>query len=135
MANGTFKASLITPEAIVLETQLKEAQIPAFDGLLGILDNRAPLLAKLGTGVLRLTPNAGAPQRYLVSGGYAQMKDDALTILVSEAIPASDITPARVAAEQARLNAIEGTGTEALAQRQAIQARMLAMRSLSGASA
>src|SRR6185295_17505419 len=62
-----FKASLITPEAIVLETTVSAAQIPAFDGLLGILDKRAPLLAKLATGVLRLTTNAGVP-RYLVSG-------------------------------------------------------------------
>src|SRR5438105_2143983 len=28
-----FKASLITPEAIVLEAEVREAQIPAFDGI------------------------------------------------------------------------------------------------------
>jgi F-type H+-transporting ATPase subunit epsilon len=127
-----FKASLITPEAIVLETTVSEAQIPAFDGLLGILDKRAPLLAKLATGVLRLTTNAGV-QRYLVSGGYAQMKDNELTILANEAIPSADITAQRISGEQAKLQAIQGTTVEAMNQRQAQQERVSAMRSLVGA--
>ncbi|HVT82101.1 MAG TPA: F0F1 ATP synthase subunit epsilon, partial [Phycisphaerae bacterium] len=68
-----FKASLITPEAIVLETTITAAQVPAFDGLVGILNHRAPLLAKLGTGILRLDTTGGS-QRFMISGGYAQMK-------------------------------------------------------------
>jgi F-type H+-transporting ATPase subunit epsilon len=128
----TFKASLITPEAILLETMVSEAQIPAFDGLLGILDKRAPLLAKLTTGVLRLSTNAGI-QRYLVSGGYAQMKDNELTILASEAIPAADINQQRISGEQARLEAITGTTVDAMNQRQAQQDRVAAMRSLATA--
>jgi F-type H+-transporting ATPase subunit epsilon len=130
----TFKASLITPEAIVLETTISEAQIPAFDGLLGILDKRAPLLAKLSTGVLRLTTTGGV-QRYLVSGGYAQMKDNELTILASEAIPAAEITQQRITGEQAKLDAVQGTTAEAMNQRLALQDRVAAMRSLVGASA
>ena len=128
-----FKASLITPEAIVLETTVSEAQIPAHDGLLGILDKRAPLLAKLATGVLRLTTGNGV-QRYLVSGGYAQVKDNELTILASEAIPAADITPQRISGEQAKLDAIQGAGVDAMNQRQAQQDRVAAMRSLAGAA-
>ncbi len=122
-----FKASLITPEAIVLETSATFAQIPAFDGLVGILNRRAPLLAKLGTGIVRLdTP--GGTQRFLVSGGYAQMKGDELTILTTEAIPAGQVTPQMIAAEQTRLNAIGGGDLKAMEQRQALQARIHAMR-------
>jgi F-type H+-transporting ATPase subunit epsilon len=128
-----FKASLITPEAIVLETMISEAQIPAFDGLLGVLDKRAPLLAKLTTGPLRLTTASGV-QRYLVSGGYAQMKDNELTILASEAIPAADITQQRISGEQAKLDATQGVGVDAMNQRQAQQERLAAMRSLAGAA-
>jgi F-type H+-transporting ATPase subunit epsilon len=127
-----FKASLITPEAILLETTVSEAQIPAVDGLLGILDKRAPLLAKLATGPLRLS-TANGVRRYLVSGGYAQMKDNELTILASEAIPAADITPQRIAGEQAKLQAITGTTADAMNQRQAQQERVAAMRSLTAA--
>ena len=127
-----FKASLITPESVVLEAHVNAAQIPAYDGLVGILVNRAPLLAKLGTGILRLDTagpggSPGETQRFFVSGGYAQMKDDELTILTNEAIPASQISPEMIAAEQAKLAAVQGTDQQAMDQRQALQARISAM--------
>jgi F-type H+-transporting ATPase subunit epsilon len=127
-----FKASLITPETIVLEAHVNAAQIPAYDGQVGILVNRAPLLAKLGTGILRLdiagpSGGAGETQRFLVSGGYAQMKGDELTILATEAIPTSQVTPEMIAAEQKKLAAVEGVDAKALEQRQALQARISAM--------
>jgi F-type H+-transporting ATPase subunit epsilon len=126
-----FNASLITPEAILVETPVVFAQVPAFDGLVGILNRRAPLLAKLTTGVLRLDTAAGTSQRFLVSGGYAQMKGADLTILTTEAIPAQQITPQTIAAEQAKLSAVQGTDLKAMEQRTAIEARIRAMRSLS----
>jgi F-type H+-transporting ATPase subunit epsilon len=132
-----FKASVITPEAIVLEASITQAQVPAFDGLVGILHQRAPLLAKLGTGILRLDTTAGGAtggrQEFLVSGGYAQMKDDELTILTNEAIPASQITPQFIAAEQAKLTAITGTDIASLDRRQAIEARIHAAKQLTKA--
>ena len=124
----SFKANLITPEAILLETTVTKAQLPAFDGLLGILDKRAPLLAKLGTGVLRLTTSSGEEQRFLVAGGYARMFDGELTILTSEALSSSQITSDTIAQEESRLNAISGDSLAAMDQRQAVQLRLRAMR-------
>ena len=124
-----FKASLITPEAIVLETNVTGAKIPAYDGLVGILSHRAPLLAKLGTGVLTLDTTGGS-QKFLVTGGYAQMKGEELTILTTEAIPAGQITQQTVAAEQAKLGGVQGTDKASMEKRQAIEARVHAMRSL-----
>jgi F-type H+-transporting ATPase subunit epsilon len=128
-----FKTTLITPECIVLDAHVVAAQIPAYDGLVGILVNRAPLLAKLGTGILRLdlagpTGGVGDTERFLVSGGYAQMKGDDLTILTNEAIPAAKVSPEMIAAEEARLASVEGVDAQALERRQAIQARISAMR-------
>ena len=122
-----FKASVITPEAILLEADVTSAQIPAYDGLVGILHQRAPLLAKLGTGVLTFESPAGT-QRFVVSGGYAQMKDDVLTILSSDATPAEQITNERIAEEQAKLAELNGNGLPAMEKRQEIQARIQAMR-------
>ncbi len=130
---ASFKASLITPEAIVLETPVTQAQVPAFDGLVGIMHQRAPLLAKLGTGVLRLdtaTGGAGGRQECQVSGGYAQMKDDELTILTTEAIPAEKVTPEFIAGEQAKLSAVTGTDVVSLDRRQAIEARIRAAKQM-----
>ncbi len=128
-----FKATLITPEAVVLEAHVNAAQIPAHDGLVGILVNRAPLLAKLGTGILRLdlagpSGGGGGTERFLISGGYAQMKGDELTILTPEAIPAEKVTPEMIAAEETKLAAVQGADEKTLERRQVIQARLSAMR-------
>ena len=122
-----FKATLITPEATVLEALIAAAQIPAYDGLVGILNHRAPLLAKLGTGIVRLDTTSGT-QRFVVSGGYAQMKGEELTILTSEAIPVAQVTPELIAAEQAKLQAVQGTTLAAMEQRQALQRRIATLR-------
>lgn len=122
-----FKASVITPEAILLEADVTSAQIPAYDGLVGILHMRAPLLAKLGTGVLQLE-TAGGTQRFVVSGGYAQMNEDVLTILTSDATPAAAVTQERITAEEKKLNAINGNDLPAMEKRQEMQARIQAMR-------
>src|SRR3954468_19135772 len=117
-----FKASLITPEAIVLETTVTGAQVPVFDGLIGILNHRAPLLAKMGTGVLRLDAEGKGVQRYMVSGGYVQMKGDELTILTTEAVPTSKVTAEMIAAEETKLRGVNGTDKKAMEERSALQA-------------
>ena len=80
-----FHLALITPEQKVLETDVFAVEFPAHDGSMGILTHRAPLVTKLGQGVLRFEPHAGQPQRWAIKGGYAQMKDNTLTILTDEA--------------------------------------------------
>jgi F-type H+-transporting ATPase subunit epsilon len=97
-----FKADLVTPEALVLETEVSEVQLPGHDGYVGILNQRAPLLTKLGVGILQLHTPTGV-RKFLVSGGYAQMKDNLLTILTDEAIPEAQITPELVKTKQSKL--------------------------------
>ncbi len=126
----SFKATVITPEAVLLEAQVTAAQVPVFDGMLGILSRRAPLLAKLGTGVLSLQPaSAGrGTERFMISDGYVQMKGDELTVLTTQAVPASQITPQMLAAEQSRLEKVTGESLKSMDERQAIQQRITAMQ-------
>jgi len=83
MAN-TFHVSVITPERAVLESEATFAAVPAHDGELGILHNRAPMLYRLGAGLLRLDTPAGK-RALFVAGGFAQMVDNRLTILTEVA--------------------------------------------------
>ena len=80
-----FSCVVVTPEQQVLDASLTQAIIPAVDGLLGILTYRAPLLAKLGKGPLRLDLESGQRRTFQISGGVAQMKDNKLTILTQTA--------------------------------------------------
>lgn len=82
-----FQCVVVTPEQQLLDEPLTQAIIPAEDGLLGILTNRAALLAKLGKGPLRLDLASGQKRTYRIEGGIAQMKDNRLTILTLTASP------------------------------------------------
>jgi F-type H+-transporting ATPase subunit epsilon len=84
-AQMAFSCVVVTPEQQILDESLTQAIIPAVDGLLGILTNRAPLLAKLGKGPLRLDLASGQKRLFRIEGGVAQMKDNKLTILTTTA--------------------------------------------------
>jgi F-type H+-transporting ATPase subunit epsilon len=80
-----FACVVVTPEQQVLSESLTQAIIPAADGLLGILTDRAPVLAKLSKGPLRLDLASGQTKLFQIDGGVAQMKDNKLTILTQAA--------------------------------------------------
>jgi F-type H+-transporting ATPase subunit epsilon len=83
-SSETFHCSVVTPERAVLECEAKFVALPAWDGEIGILKGRAPLLCKLGIGRLRID-TADGRQVLFVDGGFAEMLDDQLTILTEDA--------------------------------------------------
>ena len=93
---------------------------PIVDGdrLVGVLTDRAPLLARLGQGPLRVDLAAGGTRHYYVEGGVAQMKDNVLTILASEATPAEEIDADAARAEYAEAVARKVTDAHGVEDRQ-----------------
>jgi F-type H+-transporting ATPase subunit epsilon len=90
----TFQCTIVTPQRQVLDQMAVYASVPAWDGLVGIAPQRAPLLVRLGDGPLRLDLPDDADKDacwYFIGGGFAQMKDNRLTILADEAVAASEI--------------------------------------------
>ena len=81
---GTITCSLITPEQEVFEKEASYVNLPAHDGQMGFMANRAPLLVKLGTGLLTVT-GEGVDTKMNISGGFAQMKGNKLAILTDKA--------------------------------------------------
>jgi F-type H+-transporting ATPase subunit epsilon len=129
MAKGdTFHCSVITPERAVLEADASFVAFPAHDGEVGILPGRAPLLFKLGIGILRVeSPSVdGGEERLFIDGGFAQMVEDRLTILTEQAKRPAEID--RAAAEKALAAAhdmpMEGDAEFAARQRAMERARV-----------
>lgn len=94
----TLKCLIVTPERTILDTQAEFVAVPLFDGELGVLPDRAPLIGRLGSGELR-TRSGGQVHRYFIDGGFAQLRGNVLTILTSRAIAAPDIDRQAAAAE------------------------------------
>lgn len=97
MADKTFHCRLITPAAKMLDDEVVYASVPAWDGLFGVLPDRAPIVAKLGLGNLRLDyPSKGAgpggSRSFLIDDGFVQMVGNRLTILAGTAVPVESIT-------------------------------------------
>jgi F-type H+-transporting ATPase subunit epsilon len=94
---------VVTPERTLSDELVDFVALPLYDGELGILPGRAPLIGRLGFGELR-TRDAGAVRRYFVDGGFVQVRDDVVTVLTNRAIPADrvDAAAASQELEQAR---------------------------------
>ena len=84
--SGTFHLSVVTPEREVLALEAKFVAFPAYDGEMGILARRAPLLTKLGAGMMRVEEASGTKRTLFIAGGFAQMVDNKLTLLAEEAV-------------------------------------------------
>ncbi|HMB95742.1 MAG TPA: ATP synthase F1 subunit epsilon [Tepidisphaeraceae bacterium] len=118
-----FQCVVVTPEHQVLDEQITQAIIPGHDGKVGILTDRAPLLLKLGLGEMRLDLPGGQRQLFYVEGGIAQMKDNKLTILTTQATLAADINAESARAELAEAEARKPTDPAGLDQREKSLAR------------
>ena len=101
-----FRCVIVTPEQPALDESVTQAIVPTWDGLIGILTGRAPLLVKVGLGPLRIDLPGGRRRTFLIDGGVAQMKDNLLTVLTNDAVDAEDVDPAEADAEMAEAEAV-----------------------------
>jgi len=89
-----FRFELVTPERPLPAVQCTFAVLPAWDGEVGVLAGRSPLVCKLGAGELRLEVEAGPGrwQRFYVRGGFARVMPDGVTVLTEEVVPAGELS-------------------------------------------
>jgi len=81
-----LRCVVVTPERTQLDREAEYVALPMYDGELGILKGRAPLIGRLGFGTLRLQTAAG-PERYYIDGGFAHVEGDVVNVLTGKAIP------------------------------------------------
>lgn len=96
-----LRLELATPTRLVVAEDADEVVVPGIDGYFGVLPGHAPLLALLGAG--EVTYRAGRTERYLaVSGGFAEVGPDRVTLLAETAERPEEIDPARARAARER---------------------------------
>ena len=81
---GALTLRVITPDKIVLDTEVDSVQVPAADGLMGILPRHAHMVTALDIGVMTYRTPAGKDEILFVSGGFLEVHDNTVRI-VSEA--------------------------------------------------
>jgi F-type H+-transporting ATPase subunit epsilon len=128
-----IRCTVITPERQVLDETADAVVIPAHDGELGVLVNRAALMCELGVGQFRYQ-KGGQVQRMFIDGGFAQVHDNFVIVLTGSAVPAADITPETLAEAERAVEEFRGHDPVALEARRHAQRRLSVLRALHGAS-
>jgi F-type H+-transporting ATPase subunit epsilon len=120
MARETFHCSVITPEAKAYDGDADFVVIPAHDGEMGILRDRAPLVCQLGAG--RLVVRQGNEElTWFIEGGFAQVLDNNVVVLTQKAIKPDQIE--RAEAERQLQEALHMSATEDVSLRRRTRAQ------------
>jgi len=96
MANK-IHLEIITPEKLALREEVDEVVLPGLTGELGVLPDHEPLITQLKTGIL--TYRQGGSQKKLhVSGGFAEVLGDKVSVLSDVAEKSDEINVERAKA-------------------------------------
>jgi len=87
-----FHCEVLTPEKRLCSASTVSVVFPSSDGQVGILGGRAPMVARVGAGPLRVFLPDESQECFYIAGGFAQMREDRLTILAEECIPVGDLS-------------------------------------------
>ncbi|ABB37785.1 ATP synthase F1, epsilon subunit [Oleidesulfovibrio alaskensis G20] len=97
----SLQLEIVTPDKVVLSEQVDYVGAPGYEGEFGVLPNHIPFLSALSIGSLYY--KAGGKTRYaFVSGGFAEVSDNKVTILAESAERAEDIDIERARKAQQR---------------------------------
>lgn len=89
-----INCQFVRPDKLVFEGPVASLVLVTKSGELGVWPGRAPIICALGDGVVRLhetAENGGGERDVVVSGGYAEVKDDTVIILADHARQTDDI--------------------------------------------
>lgn len=105
---GRIQCVVVTPERTLLDEAVDSAIIPLHDGEFGLLPGHTPLIGRLGFGTLRIRAG-GAERRFYLDGGFAQFRDDVLTILTQRALSAGQVEAAHARQELQQAGTLPAT--------------------------
>ena len=101
---ASLQLDIVTPDQVVMSKLVEYVGAPGLEGEFGVLQGHVPFLSALSIGSLHY--KADGKMRYIfVSGGFAEVSDNKVTILAESAEEASCIDFVR--AEKARVRAEE----------------------------
>ena len=93
----TLKFELVSPERLLMSSDVQQVTVPGSEGDFGVLPNHAPVLSTLRPGIIDVTDGDGKNDRIFVRGGFAEVNPGGLTVLAEEAIHMDDLDAAALA--------------------------------------
>lgn len=104
----TLTLQVLTPQREICDEPVEQVTAEGTLGQFGVLPEHIAFLTSLEPGVLSFRPAGGGERRLAVKGGYAEVRDNVMTVLADDAVPIDriDVAEARRDLERAT-NALE----------------------------
>ena len=87
----TMQFDLVSPERRLASLQVTSVQIPGADGDMTAMEGHSPTITTLRPGVLSVEGPEGTSD-YVVTGGFAEIRSDGVSVLAERAVPKGDMT-------------------------------------------
>ena len=91
----TMQFDLVSPERSLASLQVNAVLIPGAEGDMTAMPMHAPTITTLRPGVLRVESSQGTSE-FVVTGGFAEISAEALSVLAEKAIPMDEMTRAHL---------------------------------------
>jgi len=108
---------VITPEKQVVDARAFDVVLPAFDGLRGVLPGHAPLMCRMGTGLLRYHDQQNQLQKVFIDGGFGHIQNNEVTILTPGALTRKNLTMEQAREQLQQAEALPVTTVAQVARR------------------
>ena len=120
---------IVTPERTLFDEPVSALRFPLYDGDIGILPGRLPLIGRLGSGELKVTTASGE-RSFFIDGGFAQVEGEVISLLTHRAIAVSDLSVADAEKQLAAADAKPAKGEVEVTAKLADQQRARRMLTL-----
>ena len=100
-----FSLKLISPNRVVLDLEIKQVNIPAKMGYMGVGARHAGLTCELKTGLVGVEnskENGGTPLQFFISGGHFQIRSNKAILLAETVETKEEIDEKRVLESEKR---------------------------------
>ncbi len=97
-----FRLSIVTPEKVFLDEEIRSLVVPGSEGYLGVLSNHAPLITALQPGKIEYRDEDDQVQIMAVTHGFLEVSGNTATLLADAVERANDIDIERARATYER---------------------------------
>ena len=102
---GTFQLRVVTPDRTVIDREVTAVSFMGVDGSYGILARHAALLTVMKPGFVKITHTDGTVESMFASDGFAEMRDNVLSLICEAGELAAEIDLERARAAETRARA------------------------------
>lgn len=86
----SFKFELVSPERLLVSTQVESVVLPGSEGEMTIMARHAPVMTTIKPGVVQIAGGDG-DDSFVVFGGFADILPESCTLLAESAVRVSEI--------------------------------------------